>query len=86
MWRSYLGVLIMPATCALMLFALLVCNLVQIEDGTWWPPQNEMGEPCPFPFDPPQMYGQPMGQYHCPYCGAMVMAGISHIDYRGVFD
>ncbi len=22
-----------------------------------------------------------MGQYHCGYCGAMVMAGMPHLDY-----
>jgi hypothetical protein len=45
-------------------------------------PLNEMGERCPWPWEPQQLGGAPMGQYHCPYCGAMVMAGIPHIDYR----
>jgi hypothetical protein len=45
-------------------------------------PLNELGEPCPWPWDPPQLLGAPLGQYHCPYCGAMVMAGMDHIDYR----
>lgn len=45
-------------------------------------PLNELGEPCPWPWDPPQLAGAPLGQYHCPYCGAMVMAGVDHIDYR----
>jgi hypothetical protein len=44
-------------------------------------PHNEEGERCPWPWDPQQLTGAPMGQYHCPYCGAMVMAGIPHIDY-----
>jgi len=27
---------------------------------------------------PEALAGQPLGQYHCPDCGAMVMAGIPH--------
>lgn len=27
---------------------------------------------------PEDLLGQPIGQYHCPDCGAMVLAGISH--------
>jgi hypothetical protein len=27
---------------------------------------------------PEALAGQPIGQYHCPDCGAMVMAGIPH--------
>lgn len=49
-------------------------------------PLNEMGEPCPWPWDPQQLVGAPMGQYHCGFCGAMVMAGLPHIDYREVDD
>jgi hypothetical protein len=45
-------------------------------------PLTSMGEPCPWPWDPIQLKGQPIGQYHCPYCGEMVIAGIDHIDYR----
>lgn len=44
-------------------------------------PLNEVGERCPWPWDPEQLRGAPMGQYHCPYCGAMVLAGIEHLDY-----
>lgn len=44
-------------------------------------PVNEMGEPCPWPWDPQQLAGAPLGQYHCPYCGAMVLAGFPHLDY-----
>lgn len=49
-----------------------------------YPVLNEMGEECPFPFDPPQLVGQPLGQYHCPYCGAMVIAGMTHPNYAGM--
>lgn len=44
-------------------------------------PVNEMGEPCPWPWDPQQLDDAPLGQYHCPYCGAMVLAGFPHLDY-----
>lgn len=44
-------------------------------------PRNEEGERCPWPWDPQQLGGAPLGQYHCPYCGAMVLAGIDHLDY-----
>ncbi len=44
-------------------------------------PLNEEGQPCPWPWEPQQMVGAPIGQYHCRYCGAMVMAGMAHIDY-----
>lgn len=27
---------------------------------------------------PEKLIGQPIGQYHCPDCGAMVMAGLTH--------
>lgn len=38
---------------------------------------------CPWPWDPVQLKGAPLGQYHCPYCGSMVVAGMDHVDYRG---
>lgn len=44
-------------------------------------PRNELGEECPWPWDPQQLAGAPIGQYHCPFCGAMVMAGLPHLDY-----
>lgn len=44
-------------------------------------PLNENGERCPWPWEPQQLVGVPMGQYHCPYCLAMVIAGMAHIDY-----
>ena len=28
--------------------------------------------------DPEKFKGQPLGMYHCPDCGAMVMAGVKH--------
>lgn len=45
-------------------------------------PLNEEGERCPWPWGPQQLTDAPIGQYHCEYCGAMVLAGVAHIDYR----
>lgn len=44
-------------------------------------PMTSNGEFCPFPWDPQQLAGAPIGMYHCPYCGEMVMAGLPHVDY-----
>lgn len=49
-------------------------------------PLNELGEPCPWPWEPQQLIGVPLGQYHCPYCGGMVVAGVPHVDYRDLPD
>lgn len=48
-------------------------------------PVNEEGEPCPWPWEPQQLKGAPIGQYHCGHCGAMVVAGVAHLDYAGEF-
>lgn len=47
-------------------------------------PLNEMGERCPWPWEPQQLLGAPLGQYHCPHCMAMVVAGVPHPDYSEV--
>jgi hypothetical protein len=44
-------------------------------------PHNEQGERCPWPWEPQQLGGAPLGQMHCSYCGAMVVAGVPHFDY-----
>lgn len=44
-------------------------------------PLTQDGEPCPWPWDPIQLKGQPIGQYHCPYCGEMCVAGMDHTDW-----
>ncbi|RLA51079.1 MAG: hypothetical protein DRQ65_08280 [Gammaproteobacteria bacterium] len=31
------------------------------------------------PHDPMTMLGKPIGQYHCPECGGMVVAGMPHL-------
>lgn len=48
------------------------------------PPRNEMNDVCPWPWEPQQLKGAPMGQYHCPYCLAMVLAGVPHLDYSEI--
>ncbi|MCM6777899.1 hypothetical protein NDR87_31625 [Nocardia sp. CDC159] len=45
-------------------------------------PIDQNGEPCPWPWEPQQLVGAPFGQYHCPYCGSMVLAGLPHPDWR----
>lgn len=47
-------------------------------------PKNELGQRCPWPWEPQQLAGAPIGQYHCPYCGAMVVAGVAHLDYSSI--
>lgn len=47
-------------------------------------PMNELGERCVWPWDPQQLAGAPLGQYHCPYCGGMQVAGVEHLDMTGV--
>lgn len=49
-------------------------------------PLNENGERCPWPWEPQQLGGAPMGQYRCPYCMAMCIAGMEHIDYQPGWD
>lgn len=44
-------------------------------------PLNSMGKRCPWPWDPQQLVGAPLGCTHCPYCGDMVVAGVPHPDY-----
>ncbi len=36
--------------------------------------------PAPCIEKPELLKGQPLGQYHCPDCGAMVIAGLKHPD------
>ena len=63
----------------------------QMKDEDKYTPNQEMGEMCGrcyefvdvlFPANcsekPESLIGQPIGQYHCPDCGAMVIAGCPH--------
>ncbi len=47
-------------------------------------PLTQEGEECPWPWVPIQLKGAPLGQYHCGYCGEMVIAGIEHMDYKHI--
>ncbi len=47
-------------------------------------PLNELDEPCPWPWEPQQLVGAPLGQFHCGYCGGFAMAGMPHFDNRGM--
>lgn len=49
-------------------------------------PLNEMGERCPWPWEPQQLIGVPLGQYRCSYCMAMCVAGITHPSYEPGWD
>jgi hypothetical protein len=49
-------------------------------------PLNEEGERCPWPWEPQQLVGVPLGQFHCPWCGAMCVAGVEHPDYQPGWD
>lgn len=44
-------------------------------------PMNMEGEVCPWPWEPQQLKGAPMGMYHCSYCGSMEVAGYPHSDF-----
>lgn len=49
--------------------------------------RGRVRKPCPE--DPEVLGGQPIGMYHCPGCGAMQMAGMTHLppdeDYEEVY-
>jgi hypothetical protein len=45
-------------------------------------PLTQEGLPCPWPWEPQQLVGAPLGQYHCRWCGEMVVAGVPHPDFR----
>ncbi|MFF0822369.1 hypothetical protein ACFYUR_18565 [Micromonospora haikouensis] len=56
------------------------------KDLTITAPLNEDGERCPWPWEPQQLVGVPLGQYRCPYCMAMCVAGVEHPDYQPGWD
>lgn len=58
-------------------------DMVEVELQGDEGPLNELGERCPWPWDPQQLVGAPLGQYHCPYCGGMQVAGTKHMDWEG---
>lgn len=56
------------------------------QDLTVTAPLTMDGRRCPWPWEPQQLTGVAMGQYHCGYCGEMVVAGMEHPDYAGLDD
>ena len=44
--------------------------------------KNEKDDPMKCPFDPSPLLGVPLGMFHCPACGEMVIAGIPHPDWN----
>lgn len=52
--------------------------LAIIEAGVEWGEYHgKKRKPCPE--NPVLLAGCPIGQYHCPYCGMMVLAAIPHL-------
>lgn len=49
-------------------------------------PLTQEGKRCPWPWEPQQYVNAPLGQYHCGYCGEMVVAGVPHLDYRELWE
>jgi hypothetical protein len=45
-----------------------------VEWGQW---EGKKRKPCPE--NPVLLAGQPIGQYHCPHCGMMLMASVPHL-------
>lgn len=69
----------------LWLLGVLTASLPHDPDtDTWRLPLNSLDEECPWPFDPLFMRGTPIGMYHCPHCGDMVVAAIPHPDFAGI--
>jgi hypothetical protein len=72
-------------TAGLFVFLALVATLSDGASG-WSVPIGDDGRPCPMPLDPLLMFGQPLGMYHCPWCGSMILAGVPHVDYAEADD
>jgi len=52
----------------------LTAVAAMIDWGEW---DGKRRKPCPE--QPILLSGQPIGQYHCPVCGMMLMASMSHL-------
>jgi hypothetical protein len=44
-------------------------------------PRNENGQRCPWQWEPQQLAGAPLGHNRSPYCDAMCVAGMQHLDH-----
>lgn len=47
----------------------------------WEKIMEDKKETTKCPYDPREMSDQPIGMFHCPLCGEMVIAGMPHPDY-----
>lgn len=52
-----------------------------VEWGTW---KGRKRKPCPE--QPVLLTGMPIGQYHCPVCGMMLMASMPHLSPHAIED
>lgn len=59
---------------------------IELPNPEIWGPLTEYGGECPWPWQPQQLAGVPMGQYRCKYCNAMCIAGMPHMDYTPGWD
>lgn len=50
----------------------------------WGDYQGKKRKPCPE--QPLLLTGQPIGQYHCPVCGMMLIAGVPHFSPHATDD
>lgn len=69
------------------LLAAYQLTMIPLGNGSYRKPYADPGidgpeVECPWPLDPLRLLGAPIGQYHCPYCGSMVLAGTPHPDYN----
>ena len=57
----------------------IIDNALNIIDGRieWGEREGKKRKPCPE--NPLLLTGMPIGQYHCPACGMMVMAAMPHL-------
>jgi hypothetical protein len=64
--------------------ASIIDNALGWIEGTidWGEYEGRKRKPCPE--QPMLLAGQPIGMYHCPDCGCMLIAGMPHIPPDGV--
>lgn len=58
----------------------IIDNLLERINATidWGSCEGKKRKPCPE--QPLLLTGQPIGQYHCPGCGMMILAAMPHLD------
>lgn len=64
------------------LWLLAICAGAMLRrSGDWRYPLTMDGESCPNPIEPMLYIGQPIGMFHCSWCGDMQVAGFTHTDF-----